>query len=352
MNSTKEILILQPIPRLACGVTDHTNKLIFDFGVLGVRAYRIAIKNLADLSDKDLKNKKLLIQISIYGYDKRGIPFELVEQIKRAKKNGAKIIGYFHETWVPSALWKSSAYWLRPIQKKICRDIVCCLDAAFFNSAWAQDWGESVIGELAQYSPTFSNVGDLDELISLGDRPARLVCFGSPSARKKAYLTISENIDLIKKSEAISEILDIGSDESVIENFKCIKNNFDVEVFGMAHANDVSNALAFARYSTHYTPWSLATKSGVYAAAVAHGAIPVSIDDVDTLPLSSAIRLRERGVICIGFKSLLEKIIKNKKYFIEEYSSKIESARDNYVSSRLLAKKILENFNENNRKTI
>lgn len=344
MNLKPEILVLQPIQKPACGVTDHSERLILELELCGFKASRINIKTLSKLSSSELTNARLIVQISIYGYQSKGIPFNLLTEVSRAKKNGAKVVGYFHELWVPTASVTSSAYWLCPIQRIICEKIARVLDIAFFNTAWAADWGAGILGARAHYTPTFSNVGELEIIVPINERPARLVCFGAPSARRKGYAALRSKIKMLVDNGLVSEIFDIGADTSVADDLGLMRDVVRITRLGVAAPDAISEAMALARYSMHYTPWSLSTKSGIYAAAIAHGAMPISIDESDSIPLSDADRLNKCGVICVGVNDWADKISSDPIGWMKIASISIERARKNYRNANSLALQIAKVF--------
>jgi hypothetical protein len=79
-----------------------------------------------------------------YGFQKRGVPLTLLSFLKSLRRGGALLV-IFHELFASGPPWRSE-FWLRPLQKKIARDLARLADARMVSC-------ESMHHELEQLFP-------------------------------------------------------------------------------------------------------------------------------------------------------------------------------------------------------
>src|SRR6185369_6537543 len=74
--------------------------------------------------DRAREHSHVILHYVNYGYQARGVPFELRAYVKklRAQMRG-RWITVFHELYASGPPW-SSAFWLRPFQVRIARDMI------------------------------------------------------------------------------------------------------------------------------------------------------------------------------------------------------------------------------------
>ncbi|MFM0264419.1 hypothetical protein [Paraburkholderia sediminicola] len=280
--------IVQPEIKVSgCGVTDHSNVLLQCLREKDLLVERYSVPDRHAAREVPVVPGDIwILQVSIYGFDRKGVPLWLPSLIKRAKRRGLRLIVYFHELWVLVAPRMSSAYWLAPLQKGICEQLVELADYAFFNTDFAHAWGVEKIGERAIYSPTFSNVGEPGQVKAWGERKDTAVIFGSERARRQVYEQVVPILAAQIAVNMIERVVDIGANgEWLGEVAKALgPDRFDVA--GPLAASEVSAALNSAKWGFFNTPWGQASKSGVFAAYATHGVAPVSIfDDAGAYPV-------------------------------------------------------------------
>ncbi|WP_429326440.1 hypothetical protein [Paraburkholderia sp. GAS348] len=190
-----------------------------------------------------------------------------------------RLVIYFHELWVTTAPINSSAFWLAPLQKKICQESASLADYGFFNTEWAYRWGKTQLGERAIYSPVFSNVGEPEACPVWDSKSTSVVVFGSGRTRDAIYAAASDMLCMHLRTGTIGQVIDVGAPT---DRTSTLASEYGVSAFracGSLPAHDISLLLASTKFGLFNTPWGLASKSGVFAAYVAHGVAPVSIFD-------------------------------------------------------------------------
>lgn len=287
INASLVVLQMRARPS-ACGITDHSMTLARELGQHGVPVRLMTTGTghaTAGFQHLDLKaapeidnQTNVLVQLSAYGFDPRGLPVELerwLQALRRSKWRG-RLAVFFHETWAPTwQPWKS-AFWYCPFQKLLCGRIAALADIGVFNSVVMLRWGESIIGRKGcLYAPVFSNVGEPSPMPQWPQRSARCAVFGSSATRSRVYQRMRGRIPKLLSDWGLSELVDIGQalPATLAEQLK----GLPIRYLGPVPAATVSQELLAAQIGLFAAPWGLASKSGVYAAYQAHGLVPISI---------------------------------------------------------------------------
>jgi hypothetical protein len=280
--------IVQPkVREKGCGVTDHSTVLLESLREKDMFVERYSVPNREACRNVPVVPGEIwILQVSIYGFDRKGVPLWLPAFIKKAKQQGLRLIVYFHELWVLVAPPLSTAYWLAPVQRRICEQLVELADYAFFNTDFTHAWGVGQIGERAIYSPTFSNVGEPGAVKAWGARKNIAVVFGSEVARRQIYEHMTPILAAQLASHCIERLVDIGAQGAWLDEVADVLKPYPFELAGPLAAAEVSNKLMDAKWGFFNAPWGQASKSGVFAAYATHGVAPVSIfDSVGAYPV-------------------------------------------------------------------
>lgn len=213
----------------------------------------------------------LLLHFSGYGYQQRGVPLWLVEQVRRLRGRFGAFGVVFHELYASSPPW-GSAFWLGAWQKRIARQL---LDLSDFWLTNREESGRWLLArrEAAPHRvlPVFSNVGEPASIDA--DRAPHLVVFGGPGVRANVYQWGGGEVFDCARSRGLV-IHDIGpplQDAALAQRLVLEK----AVVHGKLSAQAVSQALSGARYGALSYPLDYASKSGVLAAYSAHGLCPI-----------------------------------------------------------------------------
>lgn len=233
-------------------------------------------------------DKKLLLHYSGYGYAKRGAPVWLVRALRQFRKArpDVPIISMVHELFAFGPP-NTSAFWLCPIQRWVTIQVARLSDAVVTNRQNSAAWLEAQAPKhrgLAHALPVFSNLGEMQSPQPPSQRPNHLVLFG--------YHFEFWGRDW----QRLTDLLRLMNPERITLLGKA--SQIPAEVFGSVQLDRpgwlkpevVSAILASARYGLlAYDPAYLG-KSGILAAFLAHGVVPLLVGG--DKPLSEGL---ERG---------------------------------------------------------
>ena len=223
--------------------------------------------------------KALLLHVSGYGYQRRGVPEWLAEGLEDFARspNRVPVIGFFHELWVDrSARPWTSSFWLRSRQRRVTQRLwALCNRAITSNTAYRDMLGTLAAAPQNRHIdvlPVFSNIGEPETLLPFAERPAALAVFaGSGTAYLQRHHGKALRELLVR--ENIGEIVNIGARS---ESQPAAIGDVPVRALGQLPALAVSAVLAKARFGALcYRNRGVFGKSGTLAAYAAHGVVPV-----------------------------------------------------------------------------
>ena len=251
--------------------------------VEGFRTRRLGARSAQDLgealcaaAENSAGDSDVLLQLSPYGYSKRGCPFWLLEGLRRwrRKRPGARLITVFHELYVEAAPWRS-IFWISLAQRAVVARIARESDIALTN-----------IGrhcrDLERLDPSKrnkievlavpSNVGEPSQPCELSARTKSMVVFGLAASRQRAYTQRIGELRTACERLGITEVHDVGGPtEAVPERI----GDAPVTKHGRMEPCELSALLSQSMAGfVNYGPGCMA-KSGVFAAYCAHRMLPV-----------------------------------------------------------------------------
>jgi hypothetical protein len=232
----------------------------------------------------------VLLQLSIYGYARRGCPFWLLAGLKRWRSNqrpNSRLVTMFHELYASGPPW-GSAFWLSAAQKNICAGLTRLSDAAMTNLHVYQE-------ELERFDPTKrgripvlaipSNVGE-PVTGDLDSRCRNMVVFGLAPLRNRTYKTHMFALQQACQQLGITEIHDVGTPIDGVPD--CV-GDVPILKHGQMEASDLSSLLSHSMAGfLNYGP-GLLSKSSVFGAYCAHRLLPVTPED---------LRSEANGIVC------------------------------------------------------
>ena len=215
----------------------------------------------------------LLLHYSGYGYARRGVPVWLVralQQLREVRPN-VKVATMFHELFAfgpPS----TSAFWLSPFQRWVAAHVARLSDVALTNRKASATWLERHAPRhrgAIRVLPVFSNLGEVEDAPPPSQRDNHLVFFGY-----QAKLWDADLIGLRRVLQGLKpdRVTLLGHAANFPAN---AFGSVPVECTGWLAAESVSAVLCTARYGLMaYHPEYLG-KSGILAAYLAHGVVPI-----------------------------------------------------------------------------
>ncbi|HEY0866559.1 MAG TPA: hypothetical protein VGE01_04245 [Fimbriimonas sp.] len=212
-----------------------------------------------------------------HAYHPKGVPDWLPEALEEWKgRTGGRLVVFFHELFAFAPPWRT-AFWLAPASIRILRRVGGLSDASLTsNDLYAKQL--RVYGGLAdapRVVPVGSNIAVCGR--SEGYRsaePARIAVFGSAETRRLALKTHAKLIRRFDEEGLLGRLVLIGSsgrNEEPIPARLCDK----VERVADASNREASCALASCGLALIATEQRRVAKSGVFAAACAHGLLPI-----------------------------------------------------------------------------
>ena len=214
----------------------------------------------------------VLLHYANYGYAPRGCPSWLIGGLAKWKaRSRGRLVTMFHEFHAMGPPWRSS-FWLSPLQRRLATALLHLSDGLVTSLPLHRrillGW---VPGREIAVLPVFSTVGEPAETPPLSARARRLVLFGGPGTRARAYRELGPTIAITCRALGIEEILDIGPDGG--PQASDIPSN--VRRLGPLPNDEVSELLAGSLAGFVGYPAPFLAKSTVFAAYSAHRLLPI-----------------------------------------------------------------------------
>ncbi|HXU32226.1 MAG TPA: glycosyltransferase family 1 protein [Thermoanaerobaculia bacterium] len=214
--------------------------------------------------------ERTILHYAGYGYHPRGVPGWLAEGL--ARTDGA-LWTQFHEMWATGPPWRSS-FWLAPLQRRIAGSIG---DRSERISTSLDLYARLLRRRLSEprreieIRPVISGIGEVAEPLPFERRTPRLVVFGGPGVRARAYGEHSTAIEASVRAFGLAEIWDIGPEAVAPPSLGALP----IRRLGVLPAPEVSAILAESAAAFLAYPLGFLGKSSVFAAYAAHGALPI-----------------------------------------------------------------------------
>jgi len=223
----------------------------------------------------------VILHVSLYGYQKRGVPFLLSRTMTDLSKLPSRpaLICMFHELYA-SGPFTTSAFWLQPLQKLALIQLAKAADSIHTNRHNYAVWLNRVTRQSKQavVMPVFSNLGEPVEPTMLTERPAEMIMFasgmhGDTGGGLQTALSHCRNLRL-----DTLHVMGGGCPEDInMSGVRVIRHGFLSE-----HAASALLSRCRVAY-TSYHPDYLG-KSGIFAACAAHAIAVIVCSLHDRLP--------------------------------------------------------------------
>jgi len=241
-----------------------------------------AVRQVGDRTTSSLlqeleSSKIILLHYVGYGYAKRGCPQWLIAALSQWRQAQAnrRLVTMFHELYALPQMW-TSQFFTSPIQKYLFQQLANLSDRTITSRESYASIISSVTqgNKLVPHLPIFSTVGEPDHILPLAQRERRLVVFGSPNWRARAYQEAKASLERICHDLDIAEIIDIG--KPLAFDIPKIKG-ISVSCLGIKSAKEISDLLAGAMVGFLDYPLEFLGKSTIFAAYCAHRVLPVAM---------------------------------------------------------------------------
>ncbi len=242
------------------------------------------------------KKAGIILHYVNYGYGRRGIPLWLPAALRRVK-SVAPLLTIFHELYA-SGSWRQSAFWLRPLQIRIARQVAELSEAAIVsNQVSCRRLQELAPGLRIVIHPVISNFGEprLETGAQIAARdPHRWAICGGKDLIERSLHSFLAVVPQIDSWCAPRELHLIGGPENpsvrrVSEKEKRLKMYLYPEV-SAAVASEALGQCAFAwidYFVKADEPIAAVLKSSAFAALCAHGVIGVTPSGAGSIGIGS-----------------------------------------------------------------
>lgn len=286
MQNKKIWMLVPKTANEVCGVTDYSRSLGARLNVLGgheviyitrghcesphFSSIQYDVKAFDFIAN--LEDQVLMIQLSLYGYEKRGVPIWLMLAVARLKKQKPKVklVVMYHELWVENAKpWRSS-YWLKELQKRVIKKMARLADFCITNlNRYEIELGKWVPQQKIIKLCVFSSMGEMAQVGDVNERKNILFLY-----QPELYWAGELNL-FWQRVKEVKSIL--GIDRIVIAGKKLEQPPEDliVEETGYLAMEDMSALLSQSKYYWVGYFNGYLGKSSVFAAAAAHGLVAI-----------------------------------------------------------------------------
>lgn len=264
--------------RFACNTTFVTNvsaQLEDDFEILS------PIDSVS--GHKDFEH--VILHYVNYGYHKRGVPFRLLSILREVRRQcPGRLLTIFHELYASGPPWKS-AFWLRPFQIQIAKSISRLSDTCIVS-------GETMLAQFKKLTPHAnvrmhpvpSNFGEpslsSDQLTNRS--PYRWAICGGTALVERSLRSLLDSLNQIPEIFSPRELFVVGGKEntairSLLGDLPNVRYEYRPEI-AVSEASQILSSCTFAWLDYFHrvdVPTDVVLKSSAFAAACAHGVIPI-----------------------------------------------------------------------------
>lgn len=253
------------LPDVQGGVYDFTRILQAGIGPNIANLVPHSVDNVS--SWKISAGDSVLLQMSGYGFGKRGAPLWLLRELDMRGQMMTRLGVFFHELYAFGPPLRKT-FWLSPSQRYVVRRLAEMSGFWITNREGHAVWLRRYAGNKPHaVLPVFSNVGEPQSL--LATRKSRLVMFGSTGLRTVTYRTAGKDLFQWAKRQSV-EINDIGSPVTDKKVMDSLTSNGVIQ-HGRLEANNISDLMRNSLFGIFAFPVDYIAKSGVFAAYCAHG---------------------------------------------------------------------------------
>jgi hypothetical protein len=225
----------------------------------------------------------VVLEYSGYGYSKGGAPRWLLQGLQReCGEKGLPLVTIFHELYATSHKPWDRRFWTMPVQYYVASGLARLSDGCMANWDAAAQWVQGQVnGMHVQMSPTFSNIGEPEDVPDYAGREPYAVCFGGAGRKEEMYQQHVKTLNGALQSAGIEWIVDIGSPPSEASYTGL---NVPIKATGIQPVDAISTCLREASLGLLNYPLHCLKKSGIWAAYAAHGVPAVLPAEPQTIP--------------------------------------------------------------------
>jgi len=227
---------------------------------------------------------RILLHYVNYGYQKRGVPFGLLSIVRRTRRqHRGKLLTIFHELYA-SGPPSSSAFWLQPIQIHLTKSVARLSDECIVSSEnFQQELLRLAPNARIHLHPTPSGLEEptLSRQQIVHRDPHRWVVIGGTVLSERSLRSFARAIQWIPQSVAPRTLFVLGGNENPVTQSLLSELRIESDYrprIAAADASEILETCSFAWFDYFRrsdVETSVILKSSAFAAACAHGVIPV-----------------------------------------------------------------------------
>lgn len=245
----------------------------------------VPLDSLATNGLLPLENDRVILHFVNYGYQQRGVPFWLLPVLRGLRsKCPENWLTIFHEIYASGPPWRS-AFWLRPFQIQIAKSISRLSDVCVVSSEMLL----AQLKNLAPATPVFicpvpSNFGEpalSSDQMANRDLHRWMICGGTALIERslRSFRTIAKQIPapFFPRELFVLGGYDNPATRSLLVDLPGVRSEYYPQI-GVAEASPILSSCSFAWLDYFHrtdVPTNAVLKSGAFAAACAHGVIPI-----------------------------------------------------------------------------
>ena len=242
----------------------------------------LSLNSLVD--DTSRRYEHVLLHYVNYGFQKRGVPFRLLSILHQLRRqHRGKLVTIFHELYASGPPW-SSAFWLQPLQIHLAKSVGRLSDACIVSSDnFRSELKRLVPNAHVELHPVPSGLGEPSlSPNQIEDRdPHQWAIVGGTGLVERSLRSFRQLLPRIPNSIVPRKLFVLGGVDNPAT--RSLLGDLAVESeyrprIAAAAASEILNTCSFAWFNYFHRPdveTSVILKSSAFAAACAHGVIPV-----------------------------------------------------------------------------
>lgn len=208
-----------------------------------------------------------------YGYARRGAPIWLAQRLEAWLRGASRrrLLVHFHEFAAFGPPWRSS-FWLAPMQRHVAVRLARAASGAITSlDRYAARLRAAAPGLRVEVLPIFSAIGEPASIVPSAEREATLALFGSPGARAAIWSRHAAELRRAVADVAAARVVEVGRIAGPLPEH----GGVELERTGELESAAAGAILGRARAAFFAYPLEYLDKSSAFAAACAHGTLPV-----------------------------------------------------------------------------
>ena len=226
----------------------------------------------------------VILHYANYGYQARGVPFALRSFVKQLRQQlRGRWVTMFHELYASGPMWQS-AFWMRPFQVRIARDLVDASSSCVVSNAPIEQAIRAYDStKKIRTIPVMSNFGEPELTDFAVSSSRRWAICGGTALIARSLRRLEQFLPRIPSDFAPNHLDVVGGrrEPQVVATLDRLKRAFSVHHYPEVNVDLASevlrqSAFGWLDYFDAGKVWpGMILKSGAFAALCAHGVIPI-----------------------------------------------------------------------------